>query len=104
MNKHEIILNMKTNNLIFKRERCDHAKILKKFKRDEFSNFSRVLYLSSSFKSQMFISQIDSQKYIIIQKRSIFSISKMTSSKFTMKNALEEEIETSRDISNLDVS
>ena len=66
MNKHEIILNMKIDNLIFKRERCDHAKILKKFKRDELSSFSRVLYLSSSFKSQVSISQIDSQKYIII--------------------------------------
>ena len=104
MNKHEIILNMKIDNLIFKRERCDHAKVLKKFKRDEFSSFSRVLYLSSSFKFQMFISQVDSQKYIIIQRRSIFSISKMTFSKLTMKNALEKESEISRNTLNLDVS
>ena len=104
MNKHEIILNMKIDNLIFKRERYDHAKVLKKFKRDELSSFSRVFYLSSFFKFQMFISQIDSQKYIIMQRRSIFSISKMTFSKLTMKNALEEKIEISRDILSLDVS
>ena len=29
MYKHEIILNIKIDNLIFKRERCDHAKIFK---------------------------------------------------------------------------
>ena len=102
MNKHEIILNWKIDNLIFKRERCDHAKALKKFKRDEFSSFSRVFYLSSSFKFQVFISQIDSQKYIIMQNRSIFSISKMIFSKFTIKNALEKKIEIFRDTLNLD--
>ena len=104
MNKHEIILNMKIDNLIFKRERCDHAKTLKNFKRDELSSLSRVLYLSSSCKLQVSISQIDSQKYIIMQRRSISSILKMTSSKFAMKNALEEKIEISRDTLSLDVS
>ena len=95
---------MKIDNLIFKRERYDHAKTLKKFKRDELFDFSRVLYLSSSFKSQMLISQSNSQKYIIMQKRSTFSTSKTILSKSTMKNALEEKIETSRDILSLDAS
>ena len=39
MNKHEMILNMKINNIIFKRERCNHVEIFQKFKRNDLKFF-----------------------------------------------------------------
>ena len=66
MNKHEIILNIKIDNIIFKRECYNHVEIFQKFKRDEFSILFRELYLSTSSQILIFQFFINSQKYIIL--------------------------------------
>ena len=101
-----MILNIKIDKIIFKRERCNHVETFQKFKRNDFSIFFRKIYLSISSQISTFSFLVNSQKYIILQKKLIFlifSISKLLFLTFIIKNVLDKKFELSRDTLNFDV-
>lgn len=70
MNAHGVILNMKTDSLIFKRGRCNHFDALKKTGNHETSpGPPKELWLPPPLKPLVFSPSSSLQKYIIMQRR-----------------------------------
>ena len=92
MNTHEVMLNMQTNKIIFKTDRCIHSKAFNSLRvSDKRRSFSRNIYLLPSTSSEKSSVSISFQKYKILQKRSSSMIAKIRSSRFTVENCENEE-------------
>ena len=90
INKHKIIIDEKNNFIHFKLDRCDHARLISRFKFNK-TMFSRKLWLSFSFKFKKTSFSINFQKYKILQRRKTFSVSKQTFSRSIVKDSNEKK-------------
>ena len=92
MNTHEVMLNMQTNKIIFKIDRCTHSKAFNSLRAsNKRRSLSRDIYLLSLTSLEKFSVSINSQKYKILQKRSFSMIAKIRSSRSTIENCENEE-------------
>ena len=92
MNTHEVMLNMQTNKIIFKTDRCIHSEAFNSLRAsDKRRSLSRNIYLSFSTSFEKFSVSISSQKYKILQRRSSSMIAKIRSSRSTIENCKDEE-------------
>ena len=92
MNTHEVMLNMQTNKIIFKTDRCIHSEVFNSLRAsDKRRFFSRDIYLLSLTSFEKSSVSINSQKYKILQRRSSSMIAKIRSSRSTVENYEDEE-------------
>ena len=95
MNKHEVILNMISDECYFTSNHCDHVEAPSLLNRSTISqklfNLASTLYLSSSKRSLTSHFSMSVQKYQILQRRSHSTPSRIISSRSTVENSNEEE-------------